>query len=94
MHLFECYEEEGTNLISWKTGASTTVGFRAWETVRHSDVAMNNTDGMMEKNSCSNWTLKSKLSWFSWNNPPSPAEKGILSAHRKVMALSLHSLAC
>lgn len=78
MHSFSAHEEEGTNLISWKTGASTTVGFRACRTVRHSEVVMNNTDGIMEKNSCSNCTLKSKFSWFSWNNPPSPVEKGIL----------------
>lgn len=69
---------DGTNLISWKTGASTTVGFRACETVRHSDVAINNTDGIMEKKSCSNCTLKSKLSWLSCSSPPSPVEKGIL----------------
>lgn len=64
--------------MSWKIGASTTVGFRACETVRHSDVAINKTDGIMEKKTCSNCTLKSKLSWSSWNNPPSPVEKGIL----------------
>jgi hypothetical protein len=36
------------------------MGFRAWESVRQSDVTINTTDGMMEKKSCSNWTLKSK----------------------------------
>lgn len=64
--------------MSWKTGAFTTVGFLAWESVRHSDVTMNKADGMMEKNSCSNWTLKSKYCWFSWSKLSSPVENGIL----------------
>jgi hypothetical protein len=65
-------------LISWKTGAFTTVGFRAWETVRHNDVTMNKTDGIIEKNSCSNCTLKSKSPWFIWSKLPSPVVNGIL----------------
>jgi hypothetical protein len=69
-----------TTLMSWNTGACTTVGFRAWESVRQKDVMMNRTDGTIEKNSCSNWMLKSK-SWFgfSWRTSSSPVLKGMLA---------------
>ena len=71
------YCTEYTNLMSWKTGAFTTVGFRAWETVRHNDVRIKKADGMIEKNNCSNGMLKSNASEFSWSKPPAPEAKGM-----------------
>lgn len=56
-----------------------TVGFRAWESVRHSDDTMNKADGMMEKKSCSNCRLKSKRSRSIWNKSPSLFVKAILT---------------
>lgn len=55
-------ETELTSLMSWKAGASTTLGFRAWEKMRHSEVTMNKTDATMEKNNCSNCMLRLKPS--------------------------------
>lgn len=78
MSLSDAKKEEHTSLTSWNTGALTTAGLRACDAVRHSDVAMNRTDGMMEKKSCSNCTPKSKSAWSSCSRFSSPVEKGIL----------------
>ena len=77
--------EDSTILMSLKTGALTTVGFRAWEIVCHTDVRMNKADGMMEKNSCSKGTLKSNCSRLSFNNASPPIVKGILIAQARCM---------
>lgn len=42
------------------------------------DVTINKTDGMMEKKSCSNCMLRSKLPWSSWSKSPSPVVNEIL----------------
>jgi hypothetical protein len=39
---------------------------------------MNKEDGMIAKNSCSNWILKSKLGWFSSSRFCPSEKKGIL----------------
>lgn len=65
--------------MSWKTGAFTTIGFRDWDNVLHSDVTMNKADGMIEKKSCSNCMLKSNPRALSWNKSSSPVVKGMMS---------------
>ena len=67
-----------TNLMSWNTGAFTTVGFRTWEAARHNDVTMNKTDGIIEKNSCSNWMLKSNCCSSSWRMLSCSGKNGIV----------------
>ena len=71
--------------MSLNIGAFTTVGFRAWENVCHTDVTMNKADGMMEKNSCSKGTLKSNCSRLSFNNASPPTVKGILIVQARCM---------
>lgn len=58
--------------MRWKTGALTTGGFRIWDSIRHDDAATKKADGMMEKNSCSNFMLKSKSSRLGSSRLPSP----------------------
>lgn len=85
---FECGH---TNLMSWKTGACTTAGFLIRKSVWHNDETINKTDGMMEKNSCSNCMLKSNRSRFSWNRSCSPVEKDILAWSTRLDAFSIRA---
>jgi hypothetical protein len=69
--------------MRWKTGAFTTVGFRACTSVRHNEDTMNRAEGIMVKNNCSNSMLKSNCLEFSWNKSSLPVVKGILIVYAR-----------
>lgn len=76
-----------TNLTIRNPGASTTVGFRTCDRVRHIDDTMNNTEGMMLKKTCSNSRLKSNPSWLKSNKPLLPPVGSPAAAEEKAILL-------
>lgn len=61
-------------------GACTSFDLRHCEIVRHDDATMKSVEGMIEKNNCSNWRLKSKRLLFSFSSALFLSSKNILSA--------------